>query len=213
MNFTNRDSSTQQSQAVRNNQGGTPGIVGSLNGTLKSGRGKKGSDWIKGTWAIMLVSLMVIVLSLVYLLHIANPNEGKYVAGGKLQAVFLQNGQVYFGKIKTVSQKYIDLQGIFYLNNSSTSNSSSSSTSSSNLSLVKLGCELHGPYDEMIINADQVTFWENLRPDGQVAKAVAQYQQQNPKGQTCSQSSSSTSQATGTTQGTSTPQSSTPAKP
>ena len=210
MNFTNRDNSTQSS-SLRNNQGAAPSIAGPLNG-LKPHHARKGSDWIKGTWAIMLVSLTIIVLSLVYLLHIANPNEGKYVAGGKLQAVFLQNGQVYFGQIKTVSQKYIDLQNIFYLNNSSTSGSSSSS-SNNNLSLVKLGCELHGPYDEMIINADQVTFWENLRPDGQVAKAVAQYQKQNPKGQTCSQSSqSSTTQSTGATQSATTPQSSTTTK-
>jgi hypothetical protein len=37
----------------------------------------------------------------------------------------------------------------------------------------------------MVINQEQVIFWENLKTDGQVAKAVADYQKQNPNGQKC----------------------------
>jgi len=64
-------------------------------------------------------------------------------------------------------------------------NQSTNSATSNDVSLVKLGCELHGPEDEMLINRDQVIFWENLKADGQVAKAVAEYQKQNPNGQKC----------------------------
>ncbi|HKR82396.1 MAG TPA: hypothetical protein VJR27_05370 [Candidatus Saccharimonadales bacterium] len=207
MNFTNRDSSTQPSQPARNQGSTGPNIAGPINNALKSGR-KKGRDWMKGGFAIMLVSLTIIVLGIVYLLHIANPNSGKYVKADKLQAVFLQNGQVYFGHIKGFGQKYLDLQGIYYLNNSNSSSSSSSKTTDNNVSLVKLGCELHGPYDEMVINTDQVTFWENLRGDGQVAQAVAKYIKDNPKGQVCSQNQSqSTTQSTGNTQNTTSPSS------
>jgi len=51
---------------------------------------------------------------------------------------------------------------------------------------------LHGPEDQMLINRDQITFWENLKSDGQVAKAVGDYVKANPNGQTCSTSSSAT---------------------
>ncbi len=37
----------------------------------------------------------------------------------------------------------------------------------------------------MLINREQIIFWENLKEDGQVAKAVAEYQKQNPDGQKC----------------------------
>jgi len=197
MNFTNRDNNTQSAQQSRSNSGNSGvNVAGPLNNALK-GR-KHPRNWMKGTFAVMLVSLTIIALGTVYLLH-SNPSEAKYVNGKTMQAVFLQNGQVYFGHIKSISQKYIELQNIFYLNNPS-ANTTSSSTNNNTLSLVKLGCELHGPTDRMIVNQDQVTYWENIRTDGKVAKAVAQYTQKYPNGQTCddSNSSNSTTQAAGT---------------
>jgi hypothetical protein len=49
------------------------------------------------------------------------------------------------------------------------------------ISLVKLGNELHGPEDEMHISRAQVLFYENLKEDGSVVKAIRSYQQ-NPSG-------------------------------
>ncbi len=199
MNFTNRDNNTQSSQQTRSNSGNSGvNVAGPLNNALKAGH-KRSRDWMKGTFGIMLVSLTIIVLGTVYLLH-SNPSEAKYVNGKTMQAVFLQNGQVYFGHIKSVSQKYVDLQNIFYLNNPS-SGTNSTSTNTTSLSLVKLGCELHGPADRMIINQAQVLYWENIRADGKVAKAVEQYNQKYPNGQTCddSNSSNTTTQSAGTT--------------
>ncbi|HSX07871.1 MAG TPA: hypothetical protein VLG11_03165 [Candidatus Saccharimonadales bacterium] len=204
MNFTNRDSNTQQPQRG-SAQSSTPSVAGPLNNTLKHA-GKKSYDWVRGTLGLMLISVTIIILGLVYLLHVGNPNESRYVDNNHLQAVFLQGNQVYFGHIKAVNDKYINLQGIFYLNSSSANGSSSTNKSDNSLSLVKLGCELHGPYDMMVLNQSQVMFWENLRSDGQVAKAVAQFNQQNPKGQTCTQNNQSTGQASSTnTQNATTP--------
>ena len=44
------------------------------------------------------------------------------------------------------------------------------------MQLIKLGSEIHGPDDEMIINKDQVLFFENLKTDSTVAKSIASYQ-------------------------------------
>jgi hypothetical protein len=106
-------------------------------------------------------------------MYYGNAKEVDYVDADRHQAVFLTNGQVYFGKVKTISKQYIDLRGIYYLN-------------------VKLGCELHGPVDQMLVNRDQVTFWENLKDDGQVAKAIDQWVKENPNGQQCANADTST---------------------
>jgi hypothetical protein len=146
--------------------------------------------------ATFLIGAVVIILliALVVLISFGGPkSEDKYVDSSKLQAVFLNTGQVYFGNIKSLNNKYYVLTNIYYLQSTSSSSSATTSTSASNITLVKLGCELHQPYDQMVINSDQVTFWENLQSTGQVAKAVATFQQQNPNGQKCSDQSSSAS--------------------
>jgi hypothetical protein len=145
-----------------------------------------------------LVALAVAVLLVFVALTVFSTTkngEAGFVDSNKLQAVFLNTGQVYFGKIKTLNSKYFVVKDIYYLQTSSGSTAAAASSNTS-VSLVKLGCELHEPYDQMVINATQVTFWENLQDNGQVAKAVATFQKQNPTGQKCSDQSAS-SPATG----------------
>lgn len=142
--------------------------------------------------------IVILILAVIAVISFGGPkSEDKYVDSSKLQAVFLNTGQVYFGNVKALNNKYFVLTNIYYLqatnNNSGSSSSNSSNNSSNNITLVKLGCELHEPYDQMVINSDQVTFWENLQDGGQVAKAVKTFQQQNPNGQKCADQSSSAS--------------------
>lgn len=99
----------------------------------------------------------------------------------KYQAVFFTNGQVYFGKLQAFNGDYLKLTDIFYLqtqSNSSTAGSTNpqtSSTDSSSVQLIKLGSEVHGPEDAMMIAKDQVLFYENLKPDGKVAQSIDKY--------------------------------------
>ena len=163
----------------------------------KRGRWQDSPMWLRVIWVVLLFSATVLMVALAFLLYFGGPNEANNVDKTKQQAVFLTNGQVYFGKIKGINKQYVDLRGIYYLNvnqqvqpNQKDNNNQSQAASS--ISLVKLGCELHGPLDKMIINRDQVTFWENLKDDGQVAKAIAQWVQQNPNGQKCQTTSANT---------------------
>lgn len=100
----------------------------------------------------------------------------------EFQAVFLTNGQVYFGKLSDLNHKYVTLTDIYYLQvqttDGSLQNASSSTSANSQVSLAKLGSELHGPEDKMNIASDQVLFWENLKPSGKVSQAISKYQQQ-----------------------------------
>ena len=43
------------------------------------------------------------------------------------------------------------------------------------VSLTKLGNELHGPTDKMHISKDQILFWENLKDESTVVKAIKEY--------------------------------------
>jgi len=94
------------------------------------------------------------------------------------QAVFLTNGQVYFGKIESQNHRYLKLTNIYYLQLKDSlqgQDSQNTEGDKSDLSLVKLGNELHGPKDEMLINRDQILFIENLKEDSKVLKAIVEY--------------------------------------
>lgn len=169
---------------------------------------KQGFGGMKFVNVLVLVLVAIVLFGLIILMVRGNGSSGvsaenKYVDTSKMQAVFLNGGQVYFGKISALNEKYMKVGDIYYLrvNQQVQPNQQSANTSAAqnDISLVKLGCELHGPQDEMLINRDQIIFWENLKDDGQVAKAVAEYKKQNPNGQKCETAASSSSSAPAST--------------
>ena len=113
-----------------------------------------------------------------------NPNRIIKDSGANLSdysAVFLTNGQVYFGKINAVTADEVDLSDIYYLQVNQAIQNGSSSTSTkdkddkandTNVVLVKLGNELHGPNDRMHINRSQVLFTETLKSDSKVVTSI-----------------------------------------
>lgn len=128
---------------------------------------------------VMVVSLIVVGIMSMYL-----SSTSSAIDGSKYQAVFLTNGQVYFGKLKALNGGYMKLADIYYLQTSSSTSSSdtsklqSSSSTNSDVQLIKLGNEIHGPNDEMVISKDQILFFENLKKDGKVAASILKYQNQ-----------------------------------
>lgn len=169
-------------------------------GNNRKHNGKWGS-FVKYTSVVLLFAGTILVVALLFSLFFANDNkESKYVNKNQIQAVFLNGGQVYFGHIGNLTPEYISMSNIYYLrvNQQVQPDQSTNKTTSNDISLVKLGCELHGPVDQMVINRDQVLFWENLKGDGQVAKAVEAYIKNNPNGQKCDTSNSTSSNSTTT---------------
>lgn len=88
------------------------------------------------------------------------------------QAVFLTNGQVYFGKIAEASKTQLKLTNIYYLQVQQSVQPAEQKNNQSQISLAKLGDELHGPEDTMYIAKDQMLFWENLKDNGKVVQAI-----------------------------------------
>lgn len=91
------------------------------------------------------------------------------------QSVFLTNGQVYFGKLSVFNNEYMQLTDIYYLQNGGVIQNGTGSNPNEQLSLVKLGAELHGPEDTMYIPKTQVQFFENLKADSKVVQAINEY--------------------------------------
>jgi hypothetical protein len=128
--------------------------------------------WLLPFAAGIIVSLIVIVGAFgIY------QKEGKTTSDietDKYQAVFMTNGQVYFGKLADVTHTYADLTDVYYLQVQQAVQPAATDQKSQ-VSLTKLGSELHGPTDKMHISRDQILFWENLKDDSTVVKAIKEY--------------------------------------
>lgn len=132
-----------------------------------------------GKWVATAVGIIVVaaVLWFVYQWFLG----GASFLGGseKYQAVFLDNNQVYFGKLSDDAAQYAVLQDIYYLR--LTQPLQPPAPGQANLlpdvNLIKLGTELHGPEDEMRINRDHILFVEDLKEDGTVVKAIRSFQE------------------------------------
>lgn len=136
----------------------------------------------------IVASIVIVVLAVLGFMFVqAKGNGGGITAvdSSKFQAVFLTNGQVYFGKLTGVGRETMDLKNIYYLQvqqsvqPSTEKPQDNTATDNSQVSLTKLGNELHGPTDEMHISKDQVLFWENLKDDSTVVKAIKSYEDKN----------------------------------
>ena len=102
------------------------------------------------------------------------------IDSGKYQAVFLSSGQVYFGKLTAVDSQYLKLSGVFYIQSQQDAASEKNQITaqeSTGMQLIKLGEEVHGPEDTMVINRDQMLFFENLKSDGKVTQLIRQHSQ------------------------------------
>ena len=99
------------------------------------------------------------------------------------QAVFLDNGQVYFGKIIRITDRTVTLKNIYYLQvvtqplqrSQEGEEVQPQGEPEQRLTLIKLGNEIHGPADEMSINRSHVIIIEDLKGDSRVVQAINDY--------------------------------------
>lgn len=139
----------------------------------------KKSSKPKFNWRIFLVAgILVVILVAAFFLIKAGVGSGKK-AGNSVdwQAVFLSDGQVYFGKVASENDREVILKNIYYLQTpgSLQQGGDSLNKQKGEISLIKLGGEIHGPQDEMRINREQVLFIEDLKDDSQVVEAIKRH--------------------------------------
>lgn len=132
--------------------------------------------------------LLLIILVIVLIMALASwivwsklKTSPTAIDSAKYQAVLLTNGESYFGKLADLNEKFMRLTDIFYLQSQANEDEDAETelTDESNFQLIKLGAEIQGPEDEMIISKDQIIYYENLKPDGKVSDAIDQYKRTN----------------------------------
>jgi hypothetical protein len=134
---------------------------------------------LKTVLMVLLIIASIVVIAYLGTRLLGASNTGSAIKSKQYQALFLTNGQVYFGHIKNVDSSYVKLNDIYYLQvqqQVQPDQNKSNTSQQPNVSLAKLGSELHGPEDVMYVSRDQVLFWENLKDDGKVAQAIKDYQ-------------------------------------
>jgi len=121
---------------------------------------------------IYLLVIGVLILIISYFSFILYSSQFKE----EYQAVFLTNGQVYFGHLDSSRELY-ELTDIYYLQvNQDLQRAAEDVSNKPDLTLIKLGEELHGPTDRMLINRDQVLFVEDLKQNSKVIKSIKEDQ-------------------------------------
>ena len=151
----------------------------------------------KMPWFILAaVVILIVVLGIVFRGKLFGAKEGGSMKKEEVmakasgyQAIFLSNGQVYFGKLSDSNSTFATMTDVFYLQvvqpplqgQQEAAQQQQQQQQQPQISLVKLGNELHGPLDEMKINRDHILFYENLKEEGQVIKAIKDYKA-NPQG-------------------------------
>lgn len=134
------------------------------------------------TLIVMIVASVVFGFSIAFssLVKRKNLTFPNIISPNKYYAVFLSNGQVYFGHLnKYYTSKNPVLYDIYYLQAGQELQAAEKKEGEAGqFNLVKLGQELHGPEDVMVLNKDQILFVEQLKDDGQVVKAVTEHKKE-----------------------------------
>jgi hypothetical protein len=118
-----------------------------------------------------IIALIVIALGLCIIF--LNGRHDLPTDSSRWQAVFLEDGQVYFGRLSSYNQRFALLDQVYYLKLSSGLQQGAASELGGQLNLIKLGGEAHGPEGKMYIAKDNILFVENLKDDSAVVRAIS----------------------------------------
>lgn len=127
-----------------------------------------------GKIILSIVIVIAIVWAAYYFVFKGKSVNSDVVDSSKFQAVFLSNGQVYFGKVSGEKGDYVSLASVYYMvlkKPLQDQNKDDQEQVKPEYTLVKLGKEMHGP-TSMSINRDQILFIENLSDDSKVVSAI-----------------------------------------
>jgi len=92
------------------------------------------------------------------------------VDSSRYQAVFLSNGQAYFGKLHDYDSDKPYMSDVYYFQTADVPQNEKAEQPAQ--TLVKLGDEIHKPDDTLILNRDAILFVENLSGEGSVVQAI-----------------------------------------
>jgi hypothetical protein len=117
--------------------------------------------------ARLIAALIVFVLlfAVVRWWDFALPSFG----AARYQAVFLSNGQTYFGRYIDRIGSYVKIEGAYYIQQTPTATQDQPNLPPES-KLIRRGSELHQPLPFVLIPKTAILFVEDLKPDSGVAQ-------------------------------------------
>jgi hypothetical protein len=121
---------------------------------------------MKTSLYLVILNILVVSVSMTLVQGCGRSGSQKPVFKTEYQAVFLANGQVYFGKIENAESPYPMLKEVYYLNRQMDKNSKEVKAT-----LVKRTSDWHSP-DYMYINSSQIAIMEPVSPNSKVGQLI-----------------------------------------
>ena len=122
----------------------------------------------RGLTVLLAAALFAGVFALVRWWDFALPSVG----AARYQAVFLSNGQTYFGHLVDRIGPYVKVENAYYIQQTQTT-ADDQSQQPPESKLIRRGNELHQPLPYILIPRTAILFVEDLRPDSAVAQFMA----------------------------------------
>jgi hypothetical protein len=125
-------------------------------------------------WLVLAIIILAVVGGVLF--FISHRSGGLDKNRSTWQAIFLDNKEVYFGQVISENENSLIVRNVYYMQDNVPLQQGADAEKLKNFSIIKLGKEAHGPFDEMRINRSHVIFVEDLRADSNVVKAIEEYQ-------------------------------------
>ena len=117
--------------------------------------------WTVARWLVVPLAALILGATV-------DPAALPFSGAEKLSAVFLLDGEAYFGELEDVPwSDSVKLTDVYYFE------SASKRTTDLPVGLLKRGNELHQPADGMLIHRDKILGIERVSLDSPVARAIA----------------------------------------
>jgi len=116
-----------------------------------------------------LVLGIAVGIAAVLLLHMHRGDAPKFAT--PFQAVLLDTGQVYYGRIEALDSPYPILRDVYYIQSTT-----DPSTKQATNVLIRRGKEWHGP-EFTVLNARHIAMVEPVGPTSKVAELIVEAQQ------------------------------------
>jgi spore coat polysaccharide biosynthesis predicted glycosyltransferase SpsG len=131
---------------------------------------KKLQMWLPGIAYFLILSFLLV-------LNGCGKSDQQIKIDTEYKAVFLDNGQVFFGKVEETGPSYLMLKDVFYVQ-SEVVQQDRDKREVRNI-LIKRGSEWHGP-DLMYIITRHVVVIEPVSPSSRVAQLIKEAKAQKP---------------------------------
>lgn len=156
----------------------------------RNGSMKKPTRRIKPTF-LYVGALIVVALSVYFIYNStqspedatqANTQTSSFFQGNQYYAIFLDNNDVYFGKISKRDDQFITLENTFYLRVTQVPQKTSDgkNVSLSSFDLIKVGTEVHKPKDKVQLQVSHIISLQELDETSEVIKVINNYKAPAP---------------------------------